>query len=144
MRVVDGDTVVVSRGGRTRVVRLLGIDTPETHRPRTPVECGGPDATANLRRLAGPERRGVDVHVLTDPRSGDVSDRYGRLLAYLETPGGDLGQAQLHAGWATVYRFHGRRFSRLGAYQRADEQARAARRGVWQACRGDFHASDGP
>src|SRR4051812_50150965 len=44
--VVDGDTLHVRAGGRQETVRLIGIDTPETHRPGTPVECGGPAATA--------------------------------------------------------------------------------------------------
>src|SRR5919201_6820372 len=52
VRDVDGDTLVASSGGRTFYVRLLGIDTPETHRPGTPVECGGRDASANMGRLA--------------------------------------------------------------------------------------------
>ena len=45
-KVVDGDTVRVRslerRGRRRFAVRLIGIDTPETKRPGTPVECGGP------------------------------------------------------------------------------------------------------
>ncbi|MEA2430668.1 MAG: micrococcal nuclease, partial [Thermoleophilaceae bacterium] len=54
VRVVDGDTLRVSLDGRSRSVRLLGIDTPETHRPGTPVECGGPQATAHMELLAPP------------------------------------------------------------------------------------------
>ncbi len=43
---VDGDTVVVRfRDGRTETVRLLGIDTPETHHPTKPVGCYGPEAS---------------------------------------------------------------------------------------------------
>ena len=50
--VVDGDTIRVRRGPyRTHTVRLIGIDTPETKRPGTPVECGGPNATSNMFRL---------------------------------------------------------------------------------------------
>ena len=34
VRVVDGDTIDVARGGNdTDTVRLLGINTPETHHP---------------------------------------------------------------------------------------------------------------
>ena len=42
--VVDGDTIEVARGAETDTVRLLGIDTPETHHPTKPVECFGPEA----------------------------------------------------------------------------------------------------
>ena len=37
VKVVDGDTVDVSMNGRTERVRLIGIDTPETKKPNTPV-----------------------------------------------------------------------------------------------------------
>src|SRR3954449_12548626 len=76
-RVVDGDTVAVSidgAGGEERSVRLLGIDTPETHRPGTPIECGGPEASANMARLTPP---GTRVTLESDP-SQDRVDRYGR------------------------------------------------------------------
>ena len=46
VRVVDGDTVDVSIGGRRERVRLIGIDTPETKDPDKPVECYGPEASA--------------------------------------------------------------------------------------------------
>ena len=48
VRLIDGDTVVVQVGGREEHVRLIGIDTPETHKPGTPVECYGPEAAARL------------------------------------------------------------------------------------------------
>ena len=44
--VVDGDTIDVEIGGRAERVRLIGVDTPETKRPDTPVECYGPEASA--------------------------------------------------------------------------------------------------
>src|SRR4051794_16058734 len=54
-RVIDGDTIAVATSGegyaRERSVRLLGIDTPETHKPGTPIECGGPEASANMARI---------------------------------------------------------------------------------------------
>jgi hypothetical protein len=43
--VVDGDTIDVSIDGHRERVRLIGIDTPETKKPNTPVECFGPEAT---------------------------------------------------------------------------------------------------
>ena len=77
-------------------------------------------------------RAGAGVRLVTDRRSGDTRDRYGRLLAYVDGPQGDLGEGQLRAGLAYVYRFRGRRFSRLDRYRRAEESARADRR----ACAG--------
>src|SRR6266516_387907 len=75
VRPVDGDTLVASVGGRSFYVRLLGIDTPETHRPGTPVECGGPEASASMAALAPPGQR---IELETDPGQDRV-DAYGRL-----------------------------------------------------------------
>src|SRR6059036_3012154 len=88
LRVVDGDTLRVMVGGRSRSVRLLGIDTPETHRPGTPVECGGPQATASMKALVPP---GTRVQLVSDPGQDRV-DRYGRLLAYVRLPSGRLAE----------------------------------------------------
>jgi micrococcal nuclease len=136
VRVVDGDTIRVSVGGRERSVRLLGIDTPETHRPGTPIECGGPEATAHMQALAPP---GTPVELEADPGQDRV-DRYGRLLAYVRLPGGRLAEeGQLSAGWATVYVYAGKPVSLYGAFRRAQDAARTRRIGVWGACGGRFH-----
>ena len=50
-KVIDGDTIVVRIGGQEEHVRLLGIDTPETHKPDSPVECFGPEAASRLDAL---------------------------------------------------------------------------------------------
>ncbi|HEY4377671.1 MAG TPA: thermonuclease family protein, partial [Acidimicrobiales bacterium] len=49
VHVVDGDTVDVAFGGDRERVRLLGIDTPETVKPNTPVQCWGPEASARTK-----------------------------------------------------------------------------------------------
>jgi micrococcal nuclease len=142
-RVIDGDTIAVSPsdGGyeRERSVRLLGIDTPETHKPGTPIECGGPEASANMARIAPP---GTHVVLESDPTQDRV-DRYGRLLAYVRLPTGRLAEEeQLAAGWATVYVFAGRPVARDRDFRRAEASARAAHRGVWARCRGRFHYAE--
>ena len=136
IRVVDGDTLVTLAAGRRVTVRLLGIDAPET--PGGTAECGGRAASRQLSRLAP---AGSRVRLVTDPGSGDTRDRYGRLLAFVDGPRGDLGEHQLRAGLAYVYRFRGRRFSRLDRYRRAQDLARAARRATWSGCAGDFHSA---
>jgi micrococcal nuclease len=138
VRAVDGDTLRVRTGGREFSVRLLGIDTPETHRPGTPVECGGPQASAAMAALAPPGRR---VELEPDPGQDRV-DRYGRLLAYVRVPGGRLIEDdQLRAGWASVYVYGGRPVSRYRSFIAEERAARAARRGVFGACAGDFHSA---
>lgn len=75
--VVDGDTIDVEIGGRTERVRLIGIDTPETRKPNTPIECWGPEASAFTASLL-PE--GTEVRIERDVVG---RDDYGRLLAYV-------------------------------------------------------------
>jgi micrococcal nuclease len=123
-RVVDGDTVELDNG---KTVRLIGIDTPEVHGG---IECGGAQASAYMERVA--TGRAVSVH--TDPTQ-DTYDRYGRLLAYLDAGGKDLGEAVLRAGWARVY-VYDQPFQRLGAYRQAGWTARGGDRGIWSTCSG--------
>ncbi len=75
--VVDGDTIDVTIGGRTERVRLIGIDTPETKKPNTPIECYGPEASAFTAALLP-----IGTQVLLE-RDIVGRDDYGRLLGYI-------------------------------------------------------------
>ncbi|MBE2318546.1 thermonuclease family protein [Solirubrobacter sp. CPCC 204708] len=129
-RVVDGDTVKL--GGET--VRLLGIDTPESRRPQTPVECGSKKAATALRRLV----EGRTVTLVRDPTQ-DATDRFGRTLAYVSVAGKDAGEAMVASGWAKPYVYGDVEFARAGRYRSAAADARARGAGVYGACNGDFH-----
>ena len=117
-RVVDGDTVEVSREGVVERVRLLGIDTPERD------QCGYDEATALVTGLV----TGREVTLVVG--SSDDRDRYDRLLRFVEvTVDGavvDVGLRQLEAGLAAeVYdsRTGYPRHDREDAYVAADEAA---------------------
>jgi len=142
VRVIDGDTIRVRGGrlGRATTVRLIGIDTPESRRPNTPVECGARQAGSFLRRLLlAPSGRGRTVRLSTDPTQ-DRSDRFGRLLRYTNVVDGpDAALALVRAGWAKVYVYAGVPFQRVAAFRAAERAAREAGRGVWGLCGGDFH-----
>ena len=85
-RVVDGDTIEVELpGGDREDVRYIGIDTPETVKPGTPVQCGGPKAHEVNDRLV----YGKTVTLRFDAERRDV---YDRLLAYVYLPGGRGGR----------------------------------------------------
>src|SRR5437868_14231798 len=71
VRVVDGDTIHVLLGGREEKVRYIGIDTPESVKPGTPVQCFAKRASAYNERLVEGER----VRVVRD---AEARDRYGR------------------------------------------------------------------
>src|SRR6476661_3307680 len=75
---VDGDTIAVNMNGKTEKVRFIGIDTPETHKPNTPVQCYGPAAAAFTKNTIGSQR----VRLVSDSLSTD-RDRYDRLLRYV-------------------------------------------------------------
>jgi micrococcal nuclease len=79
VRVVDGDTIVVrfTRTDTEEHVRLIGIDTPETKKPNTPVECFGKEASLHMVGLLAPKS------ALRIVRDAEARDRYGRLLAYV-------------------------------------------------------------
>lgn len=151
--VTDGDTINVRRGFRRYTIRLIGIDTPETKKPATPVECGGKEATSRMYRLGFTRPRDTDhnglhdreggkgrrVKVTTDPTQ-DRRDAYGRLLAYVSSARGSFATAQLRAGWASVYVFENP-FEQLGPFAAAEAAARDSSRGVWGKCGGNFHTA---
>jgi micrococcal nuclease len=75
-RVVDGDTFIALAGARRFRVRLIGLDTPETVKPGTPIQCFGPEAST----YAKGSLTGKLVRLVYDV---DRYDRYGRTLAYV-------------------------------------------------------------
>ncbi|WP_328810593.1 thermonuclease family protein [Rhodococcus sp. NBC_00294] len=127
--VVDGDTVdVVTSAGWTTRVRVIGIDTPETKRPETPVQCWGPEATDFARSLLG----GRQVGMVTDPSQDEVDD-YGRLLRYLVLPDGrNYSIVAAEAGTARSY-VHDQSNPPTAAadINDAENRAQAAGVGLW-------------
>jgi micrococcal nuclease len=76
VRVVDGDTIVIDRGLGEERVRYIGVDTPETVAPGSPVEWMGPEASTANKRFVG----GMEVVL---ERDVSETDRFGRLLRYV-------------------------------------------------------------
>lgn len=126
IRAVDGDTIEVRLDGEAEDVRYIGVDTPETVKPGTPVQCFGPQAHHFNARLVGHHRVRLDF----DAERRDV---YGRLLAYVHLEGRFVNAELVRRGLARTLtippndRF-ARRFKRL--------QTAAARRGrgLWGGC----------
>jgi micrococcal nuclease len=128
LRVVDGDTILVAIGGRQERVRYIGVDTPETVKPHTRVQCFGKRASAANHRLVN----GRAVRLVAD---AEARDRYGRLLAYVYRAGDGLfvNAALLRGGYATTLTIapNVRFADRFAALAR---QARDAGRGLWSVC----------
>jgi micrococcal nuclease len=128
LRVVDGDTILVAVGSRQERVRYIGVDTPETVKPHTRVQCFGKRASAANRRLVG----GREVRLVAD---AEARDRYGRLLAYVYRADDGLfvNEALIRGGYATTLAIapNVRFADRFAAVER---QTRDAGRGLWSAC----------
>ena len=126
-RVVDGDTIVVQfDDGTTDKVRLLGIDTPETHKPGTAVQCYGPEAEQFTRaQLSG---RSVRLELDAEER-----DKYHRLLAYVYVDGRRFEDELLRRGLAKVLIIapNGRHAKSMIAVEIA---AKSQDVGMWGAC----------
>lgn len=142
-RVVDGDTIEVEITGREEGpglgdsvvgyeydVRLLGIDTPESVRPGTPVECFGKESSAAAAAFLD----GQEVRLVKDV---EEEDRFGRILRYVYL-GEEMANARLVAnGYASVFTYppnvrHADLFVQL------EREARTNDRGLWAA-----HTCDG-
>ena len=128
--VADGDTVnVYLATGAYRRVRLVGIDTPEVYGG---VQCGGPEASAAMKRMLPV---GTRVQLVSDPTQASV-DRYGRLLRYVSrvADARQVNRAQVYLGNARVYVYGGVPFKRTHDFRVAEAAAKAAPRGLWRTC----------
>lgn len=146
VRAVDGDTLEVALDdGATETVRLIGVDTPETVKPDTPVQCFGPRASSFEHRTV--EGRRVRLVTGVEPR-----DFYGRLLAYVwvEPRGDRRGRARarggsarprerllevelLRRGLARTLTFHPNdRFAHR--FEAFEQKAARSGKGLWNAC----------
>jgi micrococcal nuclease len=127
-RVVDGDTIRVRVDGREETVRYIGVDTPETKRPGTPVQCFGKAASAANERLVDGERVRLAA-------GEEARDRYGRLLAYVRRERDDLfvNERLIAEGYArTLTIAPNDRYA--GRFAAAEARARASRAGLWGRC----------
>lgn len=125
---VDGDTIAVNMNGKSETVRFIGIDTPETHKPNTPVQCYGPAAAAFTKSTIGTNRVRLASDSLTTDR-----DRYNRLLRYVYLPDGTLLNEKLvQQGYAFYYPYFP--FSKSKAFAADQDAARAANKGLWGNC----------
>ncbi|MBA3719272.1 MAG: thermonuclease family protein [Nocardioidaceae bacterium] len=103
------------------------------------IECFGPEASARAHQLLD----GQDVRLVFDPSQGR-KDYYDRTLAYVETRGGaDFGRTMVRGGFAAEYTYD-TAYQRQGSYQAAEQDARAANRGLWAKCGGPHKAPSAP
>ncbi len=128
VRAIDGDTIEARIGGELEDVRYIGIDTPETVKPGTPVQCFGPRASAFNHRLV--EGRRVRLVFGVERR-----DAYGRLLAYAYVGRRLVNAALAQRGLARTLTIPPN--DRLAPlFRRLELRAARVGRGLWGACPG--------
>ena len=134
---IDGDTISVRMNGTATPVRFIGVDTPETHKPNTPVQCFGERAAAFTKAKIG---EGGSVRLVADSLS-ENRDRYNRLLRYVYLPDGtNLDELLVRAGYGFAYvQFP---FDKSAAFTADQQTAQQQRAGLWGACR-PFQESSG-
>lgn len=124
----DGDTLSVDMNGRVEKVRFIGVDTPETHKPNTPVQCYGIAAAAYTKNLIG----GQSVRLAADSQTTN-RDRYQRLLRYVYLPDGRLvNKLLIENGYGFYYPYFS--FSKSTEFAAAQASAQAAHKGLWGNC----------
>lgn len=123
---VDGDTFIAVTGTRRFRVRLIGVDTPETVKPNTPVQCFGPQASAYAKHAL----TGKQVRLVYDV---DRTDRYGRTLAYVYVGTTFFNLALVQQGYAVVDTVPPD-IAHVGEFVAAQRAARAKHLGLWLTC----------
>ena len=125
-RAVDGDTIEARIDGQLEDVRYIGVDTPETVKPGTPVQCFGHRASDFDRRLV--EHRRVRLVFGVERR-----DIYGRLLAYAYIGHRFVNAELVRRGLARTLTIAPNTLHRA-LFERLELHAARAGRGLWAAC----------
>jgi micrococcal nuclease len=132
VRIVDGDTIVARVDGTDERVRMIGIDTPESVKQDSPVECFGPEASQHLKELI-PPGTAVRLELDVEPR-----DKYDRLLAYVFRGDDELfvNRAMVADGYAESFVYKPN-VAFTSTLQEASRAAKSAGTGLWTACAAD-------
>ena len=118
--VIDGDTILLDGN---EIVRLIGIDTPETKDPRKPVQYYGREAYEFTKRLV----EGKKVRLAYDLNK---KDKYGRTLAYVYLEDGTFLNAEVvKQGYGFAYRYF--LFKYFDEFKQYEREARENEIGLW-------------
>lgn len=124
----DGDTIKVDMNGKTESIRLIGIDTPESVKPNSPVQCYAREASDFTKKTLSNKTVRLEV----DP-TGDNRDRYDRLLRYAYLEDGTLwNQALIEQGYGFAYLSF--QFTKQADFAAAQAKAQTSKIGLWASC----------
>jgi endonuclease YncB( thermonuclease family) len=130
VRYSDGDTITIDMNGKNETIRFIGVDTPETHDPRKPVQCYGAAASAFTKNIL--TNSGSKVRLAGDSLSSN-RDRYDRLLRYVYLPDGTLlNQKLISDGFGFYYPYFP--FTKSKDFEAAQKSAQQTKKGLWGNC----------
>ncbi|MGJ5712052.1 thermonuclease NucI [Staphylococcus auricularis] len=124
-RVVDGDTFIAQDESNQHIkVRLIGIDTPETVKPNTPVQPYGKEASKYTKS----KLTNKDVYLEYDK---EKEDRYGRRLAYVWLDKETLYNEQLVKEGLAREKYFAPNGKYRAVFQQAEQQAKSGHKNLW-------------
>jgi micrococcal nuclease len=141
LNVVDGDTIAVEIDGKKEVLRLIGMNTPETVDPRKPVECFGIEASKKAKEILS----GKMVMLEKDETQGEL-DKYNRLLRYVYLEDGtSFNKLMIKEGYAYEYTYN-TPYRYQAEFKAAQQKAEKEKRGLWanDACNGELNRKTEP
>jgi micrococcal nuclease len=94
IEVIDGDTIKIETG---EIVRLLGIDAPETNHPDLPYQTYGQEAKDYLRK------RILNRTCVFEFDENNKYDIYNRILAFVYLDNNLINAEMVKNGYAYVY-----------------------------------------
>jgi micrococcal nuclease len=126
--IADGDTIKVDMNGKTESIRMIGVDTPESVKPNSPVQCYGREASDFTKQ----NLTNQSVRLEADP-AGDNRDRYDRLLRYVYLQDGTLwNQKLIDQGYGFAYLSF--QFGKQADFAASQARAQDAKLGLWNTC----------
>lgn len=127
--VIDGDTFNIINDHKTEIIRILGIDTPETVDPRKSVQCFGKEASDETKKLL----LGTKVRFTLSPNR-ELKDKYGRYLAYVYREDGlFINEYLIQNGYAREYTY-GKAYSLQKSFKEIEQESKINKRGLWGEC----------
>ena len=121
-KVVDGDTIVLESGEK---IRYLLVDTPEISNGKR--ECFGLEA----RDFNAEYVLGQEIELTYDV---ECADAYGRLLAYVDVPDGEINSLLVARGYGCVLDIPPNGEDRAGEFMAMQRAARDQKAGLWGMC----------
>lgn len=123
-KIIDGDTISVKFNNQVHKVRLLNIDTPETHKDGVPTQCLGNEAKNALQKLLP---LGSTVTLEFDK---EKKDQYNRLLAAVHSNKQMVNEYLVKNGLAVPVQF-GNNSHFFNQLEKISVQAKNEKRGLF-------------